>query len=199
MPDTQPHTPAAPAPTLHAPTPTEPFMVVAMVRSRDGALERVFGLLRRRAPTLRALNVSAGVGTEPTRITLTFTATRATAEQVTEQLRKLVDVESAACFTAAEANDALVVREFALIRMRGAPNHRREIMDVARLFAARIVDVRDGGITVEASGPSNVIENILAMLRPLGIVEVARSGGLALRCDVAAPMPAEDEQRDELT
>lgn len=198
MRDTQPHTPTS-TPAPQGPTPTEPFTVVAMVRPRDGALERVFGLLRRRAPTLSALNVSAPAETEPTRVTLTFTATRAAAEQVTEQIRKLVDVESAACFTNSEVGNALVVREFALIRMRGAPKHRREIMDVARLFAARIVDVRDGGITLEASGPSNVIENILAMLHPLGVVEVARSGGLAMRCDVAAPTTPADEESGDFT
>ena len=195
MPDTQPHG----TPTAQSVHPTEPFTVVAMVRPRDGALERIFGLLRRRAPALRALNVSAGAGSKATRVTLTFTATRAAAEQVTEQLRKLLDVESAACFTAAQASDALVVREFALIRMRGDPKHRREIMDVARLFAARIVDVRDGGITLEASGSSNVIENILAMLHPLGVVEVARSGGLTMRCDAATPATTTDAERSDFT
>jgi acetolactate synthase-1/3 small subunit len=106
---------------------------------------------------------------------------------VTEQLRKLVDVASATCFPATEANGAAVVREFALIRMRSAPENRREIVDVARLFGARIVDVREGSITIEASGVSSAIENILAMLRPLGVEEVARSGGMALRHDESAP------------
>jgi acetolactate synthase small subunit len=72
-------------------------------------------------------------------------------------------------------------------------------MDVARLFAARIVDVRDGGITLEASGPSNVIENILAMLRPLGVVEVARSGGLAMRCDADTSSTSADEESGDFT
>ena len=197
MANAQPRASAAPAPRPEAPT--QPFTVAALVRPRDGALERVFGLLRRRAPTPSALNVSAGEGVEATRVTLTIQATRAVAEQVTEQLRKLVDVESAACFSAAEASGAVVVREFALIRMRAAPENRREIVDVARLFAARIVDVRDGSITLEASGPSNAIENILAMLRPIGVEEVARSGGLAIHSSAAASADPMDEESGDLS
>lgn len=177
-----------------SPAPTETFTVVAHAQPRDATLERVLALLRRRAPSPHTLTIAAGHAPAACRITLTFEATRAAAEQVTEQLRKLVDIESAACFTAAEASDALVVREFALIRMRGGPRRRREILDVARLFAARIVDARNGGITLEASGPSNVIEHLLAMLRPLGVEEVVRSGGLAMRCSDA---PTASSERDE--
>lgn len=200
MANAQPHTStpsAAPAPRPDAPT--EAFTVTAMVRPREGALERVFGLLRRRSPSPSALNVSAGEGAEATRVTLTIHATRAVAEQVTEQLRKLVDVESATCFSASEASGAVVVRECALIRMRATPETRREIVDVARLFAARIVDVRDGSITLEASGPSRAIESILAMLRPLGVEEVARSGGLAIRGGVTTPGDPMDEEDGDLS
>lgn len=184
MHEVRPH--VVPAAASVGEQPAEPFTIVAVVRSRDGALERVFGLLRRRAPTLSALNVSAGVGANAASVTATFHATRSAADQVVEQLRKLVDVESATCFSATEATSATVVREFALIRMRNAPENRREIVDIASLFAARIVDVRDGSITIEASGSSGDIENILAMLHPLGIQEIARSGRIAMSASSGA-------------
>lgn len=199
MANAQPHASTAPgaAPAPRPDAPAQAFTVAALVRPRDGALERVFGLLRRRSPSPSALNVSAGEGQEATRVTLTIHATRVVAEQVTEQLRKLVDVESATCYSASEAGGAVVVREFALIRIRATPETRREIVDVARLFAARIVDVRDGSITLEASGPSSAIENILAMLRPLGVEEVARSGGLAIRSGAPASADPMDEESDD--
>ncbi len=174
------------APSPSSPASTETFTVVAHAQPHAATLERVLGAAASPRAQPTHLTIAAGPTPASCRITLTFEATRAAAEQVTEQLRKLVDIESADYFTTAEASDALVVRELALIRMRGAPRRRREILDVARLFAARIVDARNGGITLEASGPSNVIEHLLAMLRPLGVEEVVRSGGLAMRCSDAS-------------
>lgn len=194
MPNAQPQTPPTPIKSVATAT-VESFIIVAQVAPRESALERVFAVLRRRAPALSGFNVSAGDATAAARITMSFQATPAAAEQVTEQLRKLVDVESASCFPAARTPGAAVVRELALIRMRSAAETRREIIDVARLFAARIVDVREGYITLEASGPTSSIEHVLTMLRPLGVEEILRSGAMALPAISPEAPFAEGEER----
>lgn len=192
----RPHIVPAPANAASAVAqPAEPHTIVATVRPRDGALERIFGVLRRRAPALTALNVSAGEGTESACVTATFSASRATAEQVAEQIRKLVDVDSVECFPTTAVHSAVIVREFALIRMRSDPQTRREIVDVVDLFGASIVEVRDGGIIIEASGDTADIDSMLAMLRPLGVEAVTRSGRLAMRkTDRAASAHTENER-----
>ncbi|HEX9038675.1 MAG TPA: acetolactate synthase small subunit [Ktedonobacterales bacterium] len=155
-------------------------VVVALVRGGCFGLERVIGLLRRRAPTVETLNVTSGEESDESRVTISLRCGHEAAEQVAEHIRKLVDVSWAAAFPAAGGDEAALLREFALIRVACTSTTRREVVDAAQLFGARAVDVTDDSITLEISGAPETVEQLLRMLRPSGIVEVARTGRVAM-------------------
>ena len=157
--------------------------VLALSQRHGGTLERVLGVLRRRAGTVASINIShvaSEEGDDLARITATLRGTSATAEQTAEHLRKLVDVRWAITYPTSGSDDDLLLREFALVRVVCRPQTRRELVDIARLFEARVVDVADESITIEASGAPETIANLLRMLRPLGIRQLARTGSIAL-------------------
>lgn len=155
-------------------------VIVATVRGGCGGLERVIGLLRRRAPHIATLNVTSDESGEESRVTIHLRSGRDVAEQIAEHIRKLVDVSWTETFSATSGNDAVLLREFALIRVACTPATRRDLVDVAQLFGAHAVDVSENAITLEVSGSPETVEQLLRMLRPIGVYEVARTGRVAM-------------------
>jgi acetolactate synthase-1/3 small subunit len=162
--------------------PTEEQVILAIVRGGLFGLERIVGLLRRRAPTIETLNVTSGERDGESRVTLHLRCSHAAATQVAAHLRKLVDVDWAATFAAASGPAALV-REYALIRVACTPVTRRDVVDVAQLFGAHAVDASGDSITLEITGAPDTVEQLLSMLRPSGVIEVARTGRVAIPRD----------------
>lgn len=155
-------------------------VIVVLVRGGCGGLERVIGLLRRRASRIATLNVTSGESDDESRVTIHLRCGRETAEQIAEHIRKLMDVSWTATFSVMGSSDAVLLREFALIRAACTPATRRDLVDVAQLFGARAVDVTENTITLEVSGSPESVEQLLRMLRPIGVYEVARTGRMAM-------------------
>jgi acetolactate synthase-1/3 small subunit len=172
------------------PRETEQQHVLALlVNDRAGALERVLAVLRRRAPQFTTVSVAATDEPGVVSVTISLTSTPAVAERAVAHLRKLVDVQWAEAMHAISGEGEMLLSELALIRVACDEQTRREVVSLAHLFAARPVEVTDTSVTLEASGSHETIENLLRLLRPLGIRELARTGGVAMRRD--------DSQQDE--
>jgi acetolactate synthase I/III small subunit len=159
----------------------ERHVLALLVRDRAGAIERVLGVLRRRAPGFTTASIAATDEAGILSVTINLTSTSAVAEHAVAHLRKLVDVRWAAEMKASSPDGTVLLRELALIRVACDAQTRREVVDLAHLFSARPVEVTDTTITLEASGAHDAIENLLRLLRPLGIRELARTGGVAMR------------------
>jgi acetolactate synthase I/III small subunit len=159
----------------------EQHVLALVVRDRPGAIERLLGVLRRRAPGFTTVSVAATDEPGVVSVTINLTSTRAVAEHAVSHLRKLVDVRWAAGMPASSTDGEVLLSELALIRVACDAQTRREVVALAHLFAARPVDVTDTSLTLEISGSHDRIDNLLRLLRPLGIRELARTGRVALR------------------
>ncbi len=158
----------------------EQHVLVLLMRDRGDALERVLGILRRRGPAFSTVNLVATEAPDTARLTVTLQGTRAAAEQALEHLRKLVDVRWATVIPAAGTEDHLLLREFALLRVSCDARNRREVMALAERVGARVVDIADSWLTLEVSGSSATIEQLLALAQPFGIRELTRTGQVAI-------------------
>ncbi len=171
--------------------------LVLLLWDRPGAMERVMALLRRRATSVAALSFAPSEEPELLRVTIALSGARAGIDHVVHQLRKLEDVRSAAAVSAASGERGTVVRELALVRVACDTASRREVVDLAHLFGARAVDVTDSSLTLEISGDEDTIENLLRLLRPIGIREIARSGKVLLHRE-NEQAEAHDASRNEI-
>jgi acetolactate synthase I/III small subunit len=175
--------------TRGSPEAEEQHVLALLVSDRAGVIERLLGVLRRRAPSFSTVSVAATEEPGAVSVTISLTSTRAVAEHAALHLRKLVDVRWAAAMPTSSTDGEVLLRELALIRVACDARTRREIVDLAHLFAARPVGVTDTSVTLEVSGPHETIEDLLRLLRPLGIRELARTGRVAMRRG--------DDQRDQ--
>lgn len=148
-----------------------------LVENKYGVLSRVAGLFSRRGYNIDSLAV--GVTEDPTisRITIVVRGDDIVLEQVTKQLNKLIDVIRV---TDLDPTDS-VERELALIKVNADVNTRSEIMQIADVFRAKIVDAASKSMIIEVTGDENKIRAIEQLLKPFGIKELVRTGKIALR------------------
>lgn len=147
-----------------------------LVMNQPGVLARVAGLFSRRGFNIESLAV--GVTDEPniSRMTIQVEADDATLEQITKQLHKLIDVIKISDIT----TDERVDRELALIKISGDAANRSEILQVADIFRAKIVDVAEKSIVIEVTGDEAKIDALVQLTRPYGIIELVRTGKISM-------------------
>jgi len=151
-------------------------IVSALVENRAGTLSRVSGLFSRRGFNIDSLTVGVTDNPSVSRMTIAVTGEERILEQIVKQLEKLVDViavqelESSSCLR----------REIILVKVGVDEKNRPAILEIAGIFRARIVDVSQTTITVEATGNMEKLNGLLLLLRPYGILELARTGLVAL-------------------
>lgn len=150
--------------------------IVALVRDQPGVLSRVSGVIRRRNFNIASLSVGHSEQEGLSRMTFVVQGDDEVAEQVTKQLRKLVDVVKVSDIT----RENIVARELALIKVRATPQTRSEIIQLVDIFRANIVDVAPESLIIEVTGDEDKIESLIRLLRSFGIREVMRSGRLAM-------------------
>ena len=150
--------------------------IAVLVEDQPGVLTRVAGLFARRGFNIHSLAV--GTTEEPgvSRMTMVVDAQRKPLEQVEKQLHKLVNVLKVMELE----KGASVERELALIKVRTTVDNRSQVMEIAQIFRARVVDVAASALTMEVTGPSDKVEALLDLLSPYGLVELARTGRIAL-------------------
>ncbi len=150
--------------------------VVALVYDKPGVLNRVVSMVRRRAFNISSLAVSHSETPGLSRMTFVIEGDDKVQEQVTKQLRKLVDVVKVSDLKGANA----VYRELSLVRVNATAVTRSEIIQIVEIFRANIVDVGHDSLIIEVTGDEDKLESFVTLLKPFGVLEIMRSGRLAM-------------------
>jgi len=150
--------------------------LVALVEDKPGVLNEMASLFRRRGFNIESIAVGHSEVSHLSRMTIVVNGAAAMVEQVRKQLDKLIDVVKVSDIT----EDDIVSRELALIKVKTAPSTRSEIVEIADIFRANIVDVGADSLTIEITGDEDKINSLLNLLRGFGIREIARTGCIAM-------------------
>ncbi len=150
--------------------------LVALMEDKPGVLNRVSGLFRRRNYNIESLSVGHSETSGISRMTIVVRGDEFIVEQVVKQLEKLINVTEVVDVS----TEPTVVRELALVKVQARPGFRSEIMELANVFRARIVDVGASSLTVEVTGPEDRVSSLIRLLEPYGIQELARTGRVAM-------------------
>lgn len=150
--------------------------ISVLVNNQPGVLARVAGLFSARGYNIDSLVVGETERHDVSRMTIVVRGDDRVIEQVEKQLNKLVDVREVKDLTHQE----FIARDLALIKVAITPQTRSHIMEIAQVFNAKVVDVGLRSFTVEATGKENKIEAMIQLLRPYGILEMVRTGEVAI-------------------
>jgi acetolactate synthase-1/3 small subunit len=151
-------------------------IVSILVENKPGVLARIAGLFSRRGFNIETLAV--GPTDDPTlsRITLTVDGALHPIDQVTKQLHKLINVIKIRDLEP----DETVARELALFKVSADGESRGQIMQFTDIFRGKVVDVDKRSVTVEITGTDDKIEAFERMIRPFGLIEMVRTGEIAI-------------------
>ncbi len=148
----------------------------ALVQNVPGVLSNVSGMLASRGYNIDSLAVGETEDPHLSRMTFVVVGDDSVLEQVRKQLEKLVPVVRVDDISSQD----YVERDLMLVKVRAPQEHRGEIRELVDIFRARIVDVAAEMVVVEISGQEKKIEAFVEMIRPFGIVELARTGRIAM-------------------
>ena len=152
------------------------YMLVAYVEDKPGVLNRVSSLFRRRAFNIESLTVGHTEQPGVSRMTIVVDADEMEIRRIEANLYKLVNVLRVENVSSTPA----VTRDLALIKVAADINTRAQVMQLVDVFRARIVDVANESLVVEITGTEDKIEGLIEVLRPLGIIEMVRTGIVAM-------------------
>lgn len=150
---------------------------VVLVEDRPGALTRVTEIFRRRAFNIASLTVGPTERAGVSRMTIVVEADAFEARRLEAYLYKLVNVLRVDTIT----DEPSVFRDLALIKVATTSDTRAQVMQLVEVFRARVVDVSPGSLVVEITGTEEKIDGLVEVLRPYGVLEMARTGRLAMR------------------
>ncbi len=150
--------------------------VVALVEDRPGVLTRVASLFRRRGFNIHSLAVGATEEEGISRMTIVVDGDNRIIDQVEKQLNKLIDVVQVADLTGEDT----VNRELALLKVRCDATNRREVLDLVEIFRAQVVDVSPTSLIVQAVAEEDRLDALVENLRPYGVLEMVRTGRVAM-------------------
>lgn len=152
------------------------FIIAALVENKYGVLTRVSGLFMRRGFNIDSLTV--GETDDPTysRITITLCGDDYIREQFINQLKKLYNVKNVKYLEEKKS----VERELMLVKVKNSPENRSEVMAAADIYRAKIIDYNPKTLCVEVTGEPSKINAFIDVVKPLGIIELCRTGVVAL-------------------
>ena len=155
---------------------TPHHILTVLVENKQGVLARIAGLFSRRAFNIYSLAVSPTDDPMFSRMTIVVDLTDTSLEQVIKQLNKLINVIKISEIAASDS----VERELMLVTVGGGNQTRSDITELAAIFEAKIVDVGFDSLTVMVAGSPEKIDAMEDLLRPYGILELQRTGRIAL-------------------
>ena len=147
-----------------------------LVENKSGVLSRVTGMISRRGFNIDSLTVAPTEDETLSRMTIIVDADPMGFEQITKQLHKLVSVFKVSDLT----NTDTVERELVLFKVLATPERRHEVIEIADLFRAKVVDVGKNTLTVEATGASSKLDALEDLFRGYGIKQLTRTGKIAM-------------------
>lgn len=152
------------------------FVIAAYVENKYGVLTRVSGLFMRRGFNIDSLTVGETENPAFSRITVTLTGDEYAREQLINQLKKLYNVK----YVELLDEDQSVERELMLIKVKNSPENRSEVMAVSEIYRAKVIDYNTKTLCVEVTGEPSKINAFINVMKPLGIIELCRTGVVAL-------------------
>ena len=147
-----------------------------LVENKPGVLSRVTGLISRRGFNIDSLAVGPTEDPTMSRITMILDTEPESCEQITKQLHKLISVQKITNLT----DEDPIERELVLFKVHVEAEKRNEVIEVANIFRAKIVDVGKSSLTLEVTGDSSKLRGLEDLLRAYGLKEIIRTGMIAM-------------------
>ena len=151
-------------------------IISILLENEAGALSRVAGLFSARGYNIESLSVAPTEDPSLSRMTLVTLGNDAIVEQIIKQLNKLLHVLK---IVELDPNNT-VERELVLIKVSADESNRSDVLEIVRLFRVRVVDVNPESLTIEATGAEGKIAALLGLLEHYGVIELVRSGAVAV-------------------
>jgi acetolactate synthase I/III small subunit len=151
-------------------------VISVLVENRVGVLARVAGLFTGRGFNIESLAVAETEEPTLSRMTIVTSGDTRIIEQVTKQLNKLVDVIKVVDLS----REHFVERELTLVKVRAEPEQRAEILRITDIFRGNIIDVSPKSYVIEVTGDGDKIRAFVDLIKPIGVLEIVRTGPVAL-------------------
>lgn len=151
--------------------------ISVLVENKFGVLARVSGMFSGRGFNIDSLNVAPTHDAALSRITVVLKGDESSLDLAIKQLRKLVNVVDVVDFKEGQA----VIRELVLVKVQADSRTRSEIMQICDIFRTKIVNVASDSVIIEVTGDEAKVSAFIKLLEPFGIVELARTGQLAVK------------------
>ena len=152
------------------------FIISILVENKYGVLMRVTSMFTRRGFNIDSLSVGVTESPDSSRITVTMTGDEYAKQQMVAQLGKLYNVKKVEVLEDAEA----VRRELILVKVKNDPDNHQRLLSSLDIFKARILNYSTEVLSIECTGSPNKIDAFVEMVRPLGIIELCRTGLVAM-------------------
>ena len=155
---------------------TEKHIVSALVQNVPGVLSHISGMLASRGYNINSLAVGETENPDLSRMTFVVVGDEAVLDQVSAQLRKVVTVVGVDDISQTD----YLERDLMLVKVQAAPEKRSEIIELVNILRGKIVDLSIDSMIIEISGQEKKIESFIDVLRPFGIIELVRTGRIAM-------------------
>ena len=151
-------------------------IISILVENEPGALSRIAGLFSARGYNIESLTVAPTDDDSLSRMTIVTHGSEQIIEQITKQLNKLINVLKIVELE----EESSVQREIMLVKVKATLDTRSHILETVQLFRAKVVDVSNEAVTIEATGAHDKLEALLRVLEPFGVSELVKSGLVAV-------------------
>lgn len=152
------------------------YTLAILVNNQPGVLMRVVSLFSRRGYNIDSLSVGETESEAVSRITIVISGDRPVVEQIKKQVGKLIDVKRVYEMTLTRS----LQRELVMVKVSTKNENRSEVVELAQIFKAKIIDVTSSTVSLEMTGTLDKIQSFMDLMMPYGIVEMARTGITAL-------------------
>lgn len=152
-------------------------IISVLVENKFGVLARIAGMFSGRGFNIETLNVGPMIEGRFSRITATIIGDENALDQVIKQVNKFVNVLEVTEFSSSQATE----RELIMLKVKSPAAQRSEIMQICDIFRAKIIDVAPDSLNIEMTGNNSKVRAFLNLVEPYGILEMARSGTIALK------------------
>ena len=149
---------------------------VALVEDKPGVLNRVVSVFRRRTFNIESLTVGQTHQKGISRMTIVVDSDQTDVERIMPYMYKLINVLQVEDLT----YEPRVSRDLAMVKINATPENRADVMKLAEVFRARVVDVTNDSLIIEITGDEEKIDGFVDVLRPYGIIEMVRTGIVAM-------------------
>ena len=156
---------------------THRYVLSILVENHSGVLRRVSSLFARRGYNIESLSVGVTQDPELSRITVAVKGDEYIIDQIKKQVFKLVEVRKIELLD----DDEAVYRELMLIKVKSTKSTRAEVLEIANIFRAHIIDVSVSALVLEATGDSKKLNALIKLLEPFSVLEIVRTGLAAVK------------------